>query len=338
MGRFSEEDRLVSLVSVIDDLDLDIWNSCFPSHLPSIPEKSPLSLPLCVVKLQNKHLKAFENLDFENRFSITKINNPVFAAFLNDIKNSTCLITQQPRRFGLHLSDEAWKLNMRLRLGLFPAELLDSSECICSHRRIATFRHVINCPKFIQFRSVLHNAVRDVTFEMFKAHRFHAKVEPLCSKLGLDLINNSRRGDLHGPFVDSSQIILDVTTVDPCAQTYVNGLNSKGFNHLETDEKRKIDLDSKDVAKLNQNLYSKFVFVPFAISIFSSIGEMASKFLTEFGSMCKSQNKRFNLSIWHNRLIFSVFRSVPKFFKSIFTKLYKNCGTIDQELSVSSVS
>ncbi|KAL0248311.1 hypothetical protein GEMRC1_003547 [Eukaryota sp. GEM-RC1] len=149
---------------------------------------------------------------------------------------------------------------------------------------------------------------------MFKAHGFHAKVEPLFSKLGLDLINNSRRGDLHGPFVDSSQIILDVTTVDPCAQTYVNGLNSKGFNHLKTAEKRKIDLYSKDVAKLNQNLYSKFVFVPFAISIFGSIGEMASKFLTDFGSMCKSQNKRFNLSIWHNRLIFSLFRSVPKFF------------------------
>ncbi|KAL0241007.1 hypothetical protein GEMRC1_006243 [Eukaryota sp. GEM-RC1] len=266
--------RLSALVSLFDNLDLDIWNNCFPSHLPSIPEKSPLSLPLCVVKLQNKMLQVFENLDVENRFSVTKINNPIFAAFLNDIQNSTCLITQQPRPFGLPLSDEAWKLIMRLRLGLFPAELLDNSECVCTHRRIATFRHVINCPKFIQFCSVLHNAVRDVTFEMFKAHGFHPKVEPLFRKLGLDLIDNSRLGDLHGLFVDSCQIILDVTTVDPCAQTYVNGLNSKDFNHLETAEERKIDLYSKDVAKLNQNLYSKFIFVPFAISIFGSIGEM----------------------------------------------------------------
>ncbi|KAL0231331.1 hypothetical protein GEMRC1_010735 [Eukaryota sp. GEM-RC1] len=167
---------------------------------------------------------------------------------------------------------------MRLRLGLFPVELLDNSECVCSHRRSATFRHVINCPNFIHFRSVLHNAVRDVTFEIFKAHEFHAKVEPSFSKLGLDLINNSRRGDLHGPFVDSSQIILDVPTVDPYAQTYVNGLISKGYNHLETAEERKIDLYSKDVAILNQHLYSKFVFVPFAISIFGCIGELASKF------------------------------------------------------------
>ncbi|KAL0248906.1 hypothetical protein GEMRC1_004140 [Eukaryota sp. GEM-RC1] len=220
---------LSSLVSVIDNLDLDIWNSCFTSHLPSVPEKCPLSLPLCVVKLQNKLLKAFENLDFENRFCVTKMNNPVFAAFFNDIKNSTCLITQQPRPFGLHLSDEAWKLNMRLRLGLFPAVLLKNSAFVCSHRRNATFRHVINCPKFIQFDSVLHNAFRDVTFEMFKAHGFHTKVEPLFSKLGLDIINNSRRGDLHGPFVDSSQFILDVTTVDLCAQTNVNGLNSERF-------------------------------------------------------------------------------------------------------------
>ncbi|KAL0241110.1 hypothetical protein GEMRC1_006345 [Eukaryota sp. GEM-RC1] len=35
---------LSSLVSVIDILDLDIWNSYFPSHLPSIPEKSPSSV------------------------------------------------------------------------------------------------------------------------------------------------------------------------------------------------------------------------------------------------------------------------------------------------------
>ncbi|KAL0249601.1 hypothetical protein GEMRC1_004831 [Eukaryota sp. GEM-RC1] len=105
---------------------------------------------------------------------------------------------------------------------------------------------------------------------MFKALGFHAKVEPLLIELGLDVMNNSRRGVLHGPFVDSSQIILDVTTENPCAQTYVDGLNSKGFNHLETVEKRKIDLYSKDVAKLNQNLYSKFVFVLFDISIYGS--------------------------------------------------------------------
>ncbi|KAL0235492.1 hypothetical protein GEMRC1_002074 [Eukaryota sp. GEM-RC1] len=158
---------------------------------------------------------------------------------------------------------------------------------------------------------------------MFIALGFHTKVEPVFSKLGLDLSNNSRRGDLQGPFIDSSQIILDVTTVDPCAQTFVNGLISKGFNHLKTAEKRKIDLYSKDVAKLNQNLYSKFGICSFAISIFGSIGEMASKFLTDFGftSRCKSQNKKFNISIWHNRLIFSLFRSMPTFFKSIFTKL-----------------
>ncbi|KAL0229471.1 hypothetical protein GEMRC1_014088 [Eukaryota sp. GEM-RC1] len=173
---------------------------------------------------------------------------------------------------------------MRLCLGLIPSELLDNSECVCSNRRIATFRHVINCSKFIQFRSVLQNAVIDVTFGMFKTRGFRAKVEPIFSKLVLDLINNSRRGDLHVPFIDSSQIILDVTTVDPCAQTYVNGSSLKGFNHLKTAESRRIDWYFKGVAKRNQNLYSKFIFVPFAISIFGSIGEMASKFLTDFGS------------------------------------------------------
>ncbi|KAL0249249.1 hypothetical protein GEMRC1_004482 [Eukaryota sp. GEM-RC1] len=121
---------------------------------------------------------------------------------------------------------------MRVPLALFPAELLYNSEYVFSHRRILDMYLIV--PTLFNFLSVLHNAVGDVTFEMFKAHGLHAKVEPLFNKLGLDSINNSRRGDLRGPFIDSSQILLDNTTVDPCVQTYVNDLNSKGFNHLVT--------------------------------------------------------------------------------------------------------
>ncbi|KAL0213699.1 hypothetical protein P9112_005883 [Eukaryota sp. TZLM1-RC] len=100
----------------------------------------------------------------------------VFAAFLSDIQNCTSLISQQPRPFGLHLTNEAWKQNIRLRLGLYPSGLLDNSVWICNEKPTANFRHIVSCKKFLQYRSVLHNAVRDVTYEMFKCYNFSCKV------------------------------------------------------------------------------------------------------------------------------------------------------------------
>ncbi|KAL0206382.1 hypothetical protein P9112_001689 [Eukaryota sp. TZLM1-RC] len=177
---------LISLEKMVQELPVDIWNRSFPSSLPAVPSRSFTNLHLAVVKLQKSVLIGFEDLDFSKRLSVTKINNPVFAAFLADIQNCTSLISQQPRPFGLHLTNEAWKQNMRLRLGM----------------------------------SVLHNAVRDVTYEMFKCYNFSCKVEPLLKHYSDDNLFNSRRGDLIAPFVDSSQVVVDFTTVDPFALVY----------------------------------------------------------------------------------------------------------------------
>ncbi|KAL0244394.1 hypothetical protein GEMRC1_008478 [Eukaryota sp. GEM-RC1] len=106
------------LDSVIQNLSADIWNKCFPKSISSIPDRSIEFLHLYVVKLQNCVLHGLADLDFSVRLSVTKVNNPVFAAFLLDLKNCSSFITQQPRPYGLHLNNEAWKLNMRLRLGL----------------------------------------------------------------------------------------------------------------------------------------------------------------------------------------------------------------------------
>ncbi|KAL0213931.1 hypothetical protein P9112_006115 [Eukaryota sp. TZLM1-RC] len=103
---------LISLENMVQELPVDVWNKCFPSSLPSVPSRSLTNLHLAVVKLQKSVLTRFENLDFSKRLSVTKINNPVFAAFLSDIQNCTSLISQQPRPFGLHLTNEAWKQNV----------------------------------------------------------------------------------------------------------------------------------------------------------------------------------------------------------------------------------
>ncbi|KAL0235903.1 hypothetical protein GEMRC1_002485 [Eukaryota sp. GEM-RC1] len=227
------------LDSVIQNLSADIWNKCFPKSISSIPDRSIEFLHLSVVKLQNCVLHGLEDLDFSKRLSVKKVNNPVFAAFLLDLKNCSSFITQQPRPYGLHLNNEAWKLNMRLRLGLFPSELLDNTECCCEKRPKADFRHIVSCKKFLQFRSILHNAVRDVTYEMFKCHGFNGKIEPVLKHYSDDNITNSRRGDLIVPYLDSCQAVIDFTTVDPCAKVYLNSVSSDTENHLSKAEKRK---------------------------------------------------------------------------------------------------
>ncbi|KAL0204714.1 hypothetical protein P9112_000021 [Eukaryota sp. TZLM1-RC] len=130
---------LISLEKMVQELSVDVWNRSFPSSLPAVPLRSFTNLHLAVVKRQKSVLIGFEDLDFSKRLSVTKINNPVFAAFLSDIQNCTSLISQQPRPFGLHLTNEAWRQNMRLRLGLYPSGLLDNSVCICNEKPTANF-------------------------------------------------------------------------------------------------------------------------------------------------------------------------------------------------------
>ncbi|KAL0211095.1 hypothetical protein P9112_009393 [Eukaryota sp. TZLM1-RC] len=109
---------------------------------------------------------------------------------------------------------------MRLILGLYPSGLLDNSACICNQKPSAHFRRIVSCKKFLQYRSVLHNAVPDVTFEMFKFYNFSCKVEPLLMHYSDNNLFDSRCGDFIAPFVDSSQVVVDFTTVDPFASSY----------------------------------------------------------------------------------------------------------------------
>ncbi|KAL0226113.1 hypothetical protein P9112_013437 [Eukaryota sp. TZLM1-RC] len=79
---------LIFLENMVQELPVDVWNKCFPS----VPSRSFTNLQLAVVKIQKSVLIGFEDLDFCKRLSVTKINNPVFAAFKSDIQNCTSLI------------------------------------------------------------------------------------------------------------------------------------------------------------------------------------------------------------------------------------------------------
>ncbi|KAL0236173.1 hypothetical protein GEMRC1_002755 [Eukaryota sp. GEM-RC1] len=77
----------------------EMWESLFPAHLKETPLNNISSLPFA----------EFELLDFNNRISLAKTNIPEFAAFLMDLCNSGPFgsISQIPKVYGLHLSDEA---------------------------------------------------------------------------------------------------------------------------------------------------------------------------------------------------------------------------------------
>ncbi|KAL0235937.1 hypothetical protein GEMRC1_002519 [Eukaryota sp. GEM-RC1] len=192
---------------------------------------------------------------------------------------------------------------MRLRLGLFPSGLLNNSICVCDYRATATFRHVVSCKKFLQFRSVLHNAVRYVTYEMFKSYNYSCKIEPLLKHYSDNNVFHSRRGDLIAPFLDSSPVVVDFTTVDPFAKVYQDSILNDSNGHLEEAEQRKCSDYADALQKLNENLYSKFSFVP----LYGNIGPAAQGFLTSFGKLCSEYGKVFNENFWLSRLTLRCF-------------------------------
>ncbi|KAL0211599.1 hypothetical protein RCL1_005225 [Eukaryota sp. TZLM3-RCL] len=122
-------------------------------------------------------------MDYSVRLSLAKTNNPAFANFLIDVKDSsaTALFTQIPQVYGFLLNDHQWTTAMRLRCFLWPNNLPHELVCKCSQR--LTFHHLFNCKYFITYRSVLHDGVRDQLRAMCKSHKVESFVEPLLRKL-----------------------------------------------------------------------------------------------------------------------------------------------------------
>ncbi|KAL0242552.1 hypothetical protein GEMRC1_005115 [Eukaryota sp. GEM-RC1] len=166
---------------------------------------------------------------------------------------------------------------------------------------------------------------------MFKSYNYSCKIEPLLKHYSDNNVFDSRRGDLIAPFLDSSQVVVDFTTVDPFAKVYQDSILNDSNGHLEKAEHRKCSNYAAALQKLNENLYSKFSFVPFAISIFGNIGPAGLKFLSDFSLLCRSNGKVFNSAVWINRIMFALCRSIPKYLCSIYSKLHRDNSRVDVE-------
>ncbi|KAL0213848.1 hypothetical protein P9112_006032 [Eukaryota sp. TZLM1-RC] len=76
---------------------------------------------------------------------------------------------------------------------------------------------------------------------MFKCYNFSCKIEPLLKHYNDNNLFNSRRGDLIAPFVDSSQVVVEFTTVDLFASIYRDDVLISSSGHLDKAKVRKRD-------------------------------------------------------------------------------------------------
>ncbi|KAL0239448.1 hypothetical protein GEMRC1_009556 [Eukaryota sp. GEM-RC1] len=116
---------------------------------------------------------------------------------------------------------------------------------------------------------------------------------------------------------------MDFTTVDVCNKSCVSRILDSSFNPLTAAEKLKHTKYDSQVEEFNRNSYSKFVFQPFAVSLFGSISPAGDQFFKDFEELCKEKKRKYRMAEWKNRIVFSIYRNMPFYFSRLIEKLYK---------------
>ncbi|KAL0204746.1 hypothetical protein P9112_000053 [Eukaryota sp. TZLM1-RC] len=309
---------LHNLREEISSLSPDLWQSCFPISIQEIPDRSLYSLKFALKKLQRHLLRKFESKDFIVRHSTAKKENPAFANFLIDLKDSSSavLINQIPQIFGLFLNDDQWTTAMRMRCYLWPCNLPNDLFCKCGAG--LTLSHLFNCNRFISYRSTLHDAVRDQIHAMCNSYHIESFVEPLLRSL---VINESvrdseygkRRADVVVPSFDDVMNVVDVVTVDVCKKNALKNAQSE-VSPLDDSELYKRKKYANPLKELKHVRHVDYQICPFAISLYSRLGKTAMNFIDDFENLVKRRmNKRFDHHLWLNPYcFFTIFKSIPK--------------------------
>ncbi|KAL0216341.1 hypothetical protein P9112_008525 [Eukaryota sp. TZLM1-RC] len=261
---------LDNLREEISSLSPDLWQSCFPISIQEIPDRSWYSLKFALKKLQRHLLKKFESKDFIVRLSTAKKENPAFANFLIDLKDSSSavLINQIPQIYGLFLNDDQWTTAMRMRCYLWPCNLPNDLFCKCGAG--LTLSHLFNCNRFISYRSTLHDAVRDQIHAMCNSYHIESFVEPLLRSLDInesvrDSEYGKRLADVVVPSFDDVMNVVDVVTVDVCKKNALKNAQSE-VSPLDDSELYKRKKYANPLKELKHVRHVDYQICPFAIS------------------------------------------------------------------------
>ncbi|KAL0218208.1 hypothetical protein RCL1_009056 [Eukaryota sp. TZLM3-RCL] len=291
-----------------------IWSECFPSDIEEIPIREVLSLNLAFKKLQQRPVKVFEQKDYNVRLGLAQCNNPAFANVLLDLSNnpSSAFFSQIPQVYGLLFNDHQWTTTMRLRCFLWPYNLPHNLICKCC--KPLSFNHLLNCNHFIKYPSILHYAVRDQIHAMEKSYKIESFVEPLLRKLSVkdeDESCGQRRADVIVPSSSDKLYVVDVVTVDVCKLSAAKNSLSE-VSLLFDAESRKFYNNNVALSSLKCVSHVKYELCPFAISLYGSLGRCALSFFNDYLNLVTTRHKKhFDITLWRNRLVFTIFEHVP---------------------------
>ncbi|KAL0206672.1 hypothetical protein P9112_001979 [Eukaryota sp. TZLM1-RC] len=191
---------------------------------------------------------------------------------------------------------------MRMRCFLWPCS--SPNDFICRCKSVVTPSHILNCKYFITYRSIVHDSVRDQLYAMCKNFNIDAFIEPLVRKLSSDQIDDSfgkRRADLVAPGIDGVLNVVDIVSVDVCKNSAAR-LVYFADSPLSNAQKKKIKKYEEPLAQLGRVEHVKYQFVPFAISLFGTIGP---------SGLLNRSGKTMNSTFWLNRIVFCIFKSIP---------------------------
>ncbi|KAL0227210.1 hypothetical protein P9112_014534 [Eukaryota sp. TZLM1-RC] len=198
---------------------------------------------------------------------------------------------------------------MRLYLNIPINQLLSKEKCICSNSPQLTLRHALNCSKLIAYRSSLHDAVRDTVFNMAQTARISCIKEPLLKEtLSLNNFGSDDRGDVYCDVMN----VVDVVTVDVCKKNALKNAQSE-VSPLDDSELYKRKKYANPLKELKHVRHVDYQICPFAISLYGRLGKTAMNFIDDFENLVKRRmNKRFDRRLWLNRIVFTIFKSIPK--------------------------
>ncbi|KAL0245902.1 hypothetical protein GEMRC1_007119 [Eukaryota sp. GEM-RC1] len=202
---------------------------------------------------------------------------------------------------------------MRLQSFIWPDNLPHNLKCQCGQSVTPT--HLLNCNRFIAFRSKVHDSVRNQLYCMCKSNGIVSFLEPVLAGLVDDTdVNKSfgnSRGDVIFPGFDGSFIIADVMSIDVCNGSNKKLAKSKAKNPLLIGEKFKKEKYCAKLKLLNSASHSNYLLYPFVFSLYGSLGESATSLIKIFVKIVKEKTSRtFDLRFWKSRTVFAIFRGM----------------------------
>ncbi|KAL0204768.1 hypothetical protein P9112_000075 [Eukaryota sp. TZLM1-RC] len=101
-------------------------------------------------------------------------------------------------------------------------------------------------------------------------------------------------------------------SVDVCKKNALKNAQSE-VSPLDDSKLYKRKKYANPLKELKHVRHVDYQIRPFAISLYGRLGKTAMNFIDDFENLVKRRmNKRFDRRLWLNRIVFTIFKSIPK--------------------------